>query len=306
MAVPHESGNFADLLDPRFRRIYQEAYSQLPDMLPMLFSMDPSNGRGDERWSEIGAFGDLSEFTGQVSYDSVSQGYDTVATHREWASGFQVRRKLFDDDQYGTMEQLPRGLGRAAARTRQKHGARVLNNAFTNDTYFYVRSEGVAVCSNSHTSTASDADTSSGFDNLATAALSATAVAAARIQMVGLRDDRGNRISLVPDEIWIPPDLYETAYEIVASMGKVDSAENNRNVHEGQYTIYEWNYLSDANNWFMCDSALRREFVKWVDRVTPEMAMVEEFDTLIGKWRLYGRWLNSVNDWRWIIGSQVS
>ena len=305
MPVPHTSGQFGDLLDPRFQKIFHEQYTQLPDMLGELFTFPPDNGRDTMRWSQVGAYSDWSEFTGTVGYQDASQGYDTIATHVEFASGVQVERKLYDDDQYNIMDQRPAGLATAANRTRQKHGARMLNNAFSVDTYFYVNSEGVALCSNSHTTT-SGASTASGFDNLATTALSGTALAAARIAHVQLRDDAANRISVMPDEIWIPPDLYDTAYEIVASMGKVDTAQNNRNVHEGRYTIKEWNYLNDTNNWFLCDSTMRKQAVFWVDRVPVEFAFAEDLDTIVAKWRGYMRYSSAHVDWRWIYGSQVS
>lgn len=301
-----QSTNFADLLDPRFQRIFHDTYDQLPDMIPMLFSSPEDNGRADMRWSSVGAFGDWGEFTGSVDYDDLYQGYDVVQTHVEFASGFQIQRKLFDDDQYNIMDQRPSGLARSANRTRQKHGARILNNAFSNDSYFYVNSEGVALCSDSHTTNASGVSTATGFDNLTTSALSATALAAARIQFVNFRDDRANRISATPDELWIPNNLYDVAYEIVASMGKVDTANNNRNVHEGAYTIYEWNYLSDANNWFLCDNMMRKEHLFWVDRVPMEFAMAEDLDTIIAKWRGYMRHSNAFDDWRFILGANVS
>lgn len=305
MPVPHASTNFGDLLDPRFQRIFHEQYSQLPDMVPTLFTMPPDNGRNDMRFSQVGAYSDWSEFTGTVGYQSASQGYDTTLTHVEFATGIQVERKLFDDDQYQIMDQRPSGLATAASRTRQKHGARLLNNAFSVDTKFYNNSEAVAMCSDSHTTT-SGASTANGFDNLVTTALSATALSAARIQHVGLRDDQANRIMIAPDELWIPPDLYEEAYEIVSSMGKVDTANNNRNVHEGAYTIYEWNYLTDANNWFLGDSALRKQSLFWVDRIPVEFAFAEDLDTIVAKWRGYMRYSNGHVDWRWVIGAQVS
>ena len=71
----------------------------------------------------------------------------------------------------------------------------MLNNAFSIDTLFYNNSEGVALCSNSHITT-SGASTSTGFDNLGTASLTATAVAAARISMVDFRGDRAERIGI--------------------------------------------------------------------------------------------------------------
>lgn len=305
MPTPAISENFGDLLDPRFQKIFHDRYKQLPDMVPMLYDFPTDNGRADMRWSEVGDFQDPEEFTGSVDYDTIYQGYDVTQTHVEFASGFQVRRKLFDDDQYNIMDQRPSGLATAAMRKRQKDGARTFNNAFSVDSYFYNHSEGLALCSNSHTTT-SGASTSSGFDNLVTTALSATAVASARIQMRGFRDDRANRISIVPDEILIPIDLYETAFEIVSSMGKVDTANNNRNVHEGAYRVVEWEYLTDTNNWFMMDSSMRKDNLKWVDRVAPEFAFAEDLDTLVAKWRLYFRHSNARVGWRWILGAQVS
>ncbi len=306
MPNPLSSESFADLLDPRFQRIFDGEYDQLPDMVPTLFEMPPDNGRADMKWSAMGALGDFSEFSSQVAYDSMSQGYDVTQTHIEFASGIQIRRKLFDDEQYNILDRQPRALANSAQRTRQKHAARLFNNAFTNDTKFYSNSEGVALCSNSHTTTAAGASTSAGFDNLVTSALSATAVAAARIQMIDYRDDRANKMSVMPDELWFPPDLYEQAEEIVGSSGKVDTANNNINVHQGAYELHEWTYMADANNWFMCDSRMRKQFLHWVDRIGIEFAMVEDFDTMVAKWRAYMRYSWAFDEWRWITGAQVT
>lgn len=306
MAVPHTSGAFADLLDPRFQKVFHDQYEQLPDMLPEFFDFPADNGRADMRWSSVSGYGDIPQFSGSVTYQSAAQGYDSTITPVEFASGIQVERRLFDTDQYNIMNQRPVGLARSAQRTRQKHGARRFNNAFSVDSLFYTNTEAVALCSNSHTTTVAGASTATGFDNLVTTALSATAVAAARIQMRGFRDPAGNRMEIEPDELLIPTDLYEVAYEIVESMGKVDTAENNRNVHQGRYTIKEWNYLTDANNWFMSDSSMRKDSLKWVDSVGVEFAMAEDLDTLVAKWRLYMVYGNGHIDWRFILGASVS
>ncbi len=306
MAVPHTTGQFGDLLDVRFQKIFNDQYPQLNDMIPMLYSMEADNGRIDMRFSEVGGYQDVPQFSGTVTYQSTAQGYDTTITPLEFASGVQVERRLFDTDQYSIMDERPSGLARAAQRTRQKHAARPFNNAFSTDTFFYNNSENVALCSNSHTTTISGVSTSTGFDNLVTTALSATAVASARIQMRKFRDAAANRIDIEPDEILIPTDLYEIAFEIVSSMGKVDTAENNRNVHEGKYKIIEWNYLTDTNNWFMMDSSFRNDSLKWFDSVPVEFAFAEDLDTLIAKWRLYMVYGNGHRDWRWVLGASVS
>ena len=306
MALPHASVAFGDLLDRRFQRIFHDQYDQVPDKLPALFTFIPHNGRNNMMWSEVGAFADWTAFSGQVNYDSITQGYDTTVTFLEKCSGFQIERRLFDDDQFHIMDQRPAGLGTAGGRTRQKDGARIWNMAFSVDTYFYNRSEAVALCSNSHTTNAPGVSTTSGFDNLGTSALSATAVAAARIAVTGFRDDRGNLIQSIANELLYPPNLYEEAWEIVNSSGKLDTAYNNKNVHEGTYQLQEWSLLTNTRNWFLHDISMRKAMLFWIDRIPMEFAYAEDLDTLVGKFRGYMRYANGFIDWRWAYGHQVA
>lgn len=305
MAVPHRTENFGDLLDIRFQRIFNDQYNQLPDMVGELFTYETPNGRSTMQWSSVGTLPDLEQFTGTIGYQSQHQGYDVTAAVLEFAGGTQVERKLFDWDQYNIMDQRPRALATAAQRTRQKHAAEILNRAFTVNSDFFTHTEGVAMCSNSHTTT-SGASTSSGFDNLGTAAMSAVSVQAARLQMRGYRGDQGERITIAPDELWYPPDLEETAFEIISSSGKVDTALNNKNINEGRYRGYDWEYLTDTNNWFMVDGTMRRQNLFWVDDLPIEFGMIEDFDTLVAKFRAYTRYTMAWIDWRFIYGAQVS
>lgn len=308
MPTPATSAAFGDLLDARFQEIFQENKDrlQLKDMIPTLYGTASYDGRPDIRNSSIGAFGDFTAFSGTVEYDDQAQGYDVTATPIEFASGFQVERKLFDDGMYNIMDQKPEGLALSAMRTRQKHAARPFTNGFSVDTMFYSHSEGLPLFSNSHTTTADGVSTASGFDNLVTTALSATAVAAARIQFRGFRDDRGNRFDSTPDELIISPDNYDVAAEIVGSQGKLDTSDNNINVHKGAYKVIDWNYLSDTNDWFMSDSTTRKTFLRWADRVPLEFAFAEDLDTIVAKWRAYMRYTYICRDWRWAIGAQVA
>ncbi len=300
------SENFADVLDPRFRRIFNEEYASVPDKLDRFYQM-VSGTLQTERWSSVGTYGVIPQFTGTVKYNTVAQGFDVAVTPVEFAAGIEIERRLFDDGLHNVIENKPRALSASLFRLRQTHAARPFNNAFTTDSLFYVHSEGVSLSSNSHT-TNSGASTSTGFDNQVTTALSATALAAARIVMVQFRGDQAERIGVIPDTLVIPVDLYEIAFEIVASQGKVNTADNNMNVHFGQYTLEEWIYLTDTNNWFLTDSSLMKSErgLLWLDRNRGEMAFIEDFDTLIGKWRIYSRWAQAWNDWRWMLGANVS
>jgi len=308
MPVPVTSTQFPDVLDSRFAEIFDNRYKQIADMVGTFYSIKQGASapqRQDYRTSSVGAFGDVSEFTGTVPYDDVSEGYDGTITPKQYASGFQIERTLFDDDLTGIMEAKPAQLALAWARTRQKHAASTFNNAASVDTTWNSFTENVALISDSHT-TRSGASTASGFDNLTTAALSTVSLAAANIQFQGFRDDRANRMSVAPSMILYPPNLYQTAFEIVESAGVPENANNARNVHEGKYRLVQWNYLTDTNNWFLIDESMMKDALTWVERVTSEFAMVEDFETLVGKWRLYGRYGLGHRDWRWILGGIVS
>jgi hypothetical protein len=300
------SSAFGDVLDPRFMRIWDERFTQLQGMEEELYQMVTGKLQ-TERFSTVGTLGDVPQFGGTVNYDDVYQGYDTTVTALEFAQGIQIERRLMDDAQFSIIEQKPKALAGSMFRTRQAHAVRPFSNAFAVDVFFYNNSEGVPLCSNSHTTT-SGASTATGFDNLVTTALSAVSVEPARTQMVNFRGDRAERISVTPTELWVPPDLAPAAFEIVASQGKPDTANNNANFNMGRYAVKEWNYLgSDTNNWFMHDASMRKDFgLVWVERIRGEFAFIEDFDTLVGKWRAYGRWGNAWVDWRWVLGAQVS
>lgn len=304
MPVPMTAAQFADVVRPDLMRLFVDAFSAHPSMLGELFSFDTST-KESEIMSSTGALPATPRFPGQLTYHSISQGYDVTFNPVEYAQGVQIQRRLFDDDQYRAFSQIPTAQGRAAAIRRERDGLSIFNNAFSVDATFISHSEGVAMCSDSHT-TNTDASTTTGFDNLITTALTATNLSVAAIQMQGFRNDQADFISVVPDTILIPPNLYETAYEIVSSMGKVDSAENNANVHFGQYKIIVSNYLIDTNNWFLIDSQMMADFLWWIDRIPLEYAEMGDFDTMVAKYRSYMRYSLGYFEWRFLLGAQVS
>jgi phage major head subunit gpT-like protein len=306
--MPAISENFGDLLTPGLRKIFTEQYNELPSMIGALYNIQDSNV-SYEKDSSVGSFDDFPVFQGQVSYDEVYQGYNVTYSHVEFAKGFKVERKLFDDDLYNVIARKPSGLARAAKRSREKYGAQLFNNAFAgtgtlviSGTTVLSNSEALSLCNTAHTSTA----VTSTQSNSGTSALSPTSVEATRIAMAGLKDDRDNLISVIPDLILVPRSLEETAYEIIATKGKVDSAENNENFHYGKYKLAVWDFMTDSNNWFMIDSAMMKDFLNWYDRVPLEFFQDKSFDTLIAKYASYMRFSLGWSDWRWIYGHNVT
>lgn len=308
--MPNIAGSFPDLteLTATFTDIFNERFKEEGDRVGDYYRVVNDKGI-NTRFSTVSGMGQLVEFTGSVNYADVAQGYDMTITPVQFARGFSIERLLADTDKSGIMNSKPRALGTAAARTRNYHAIRPFDNAFTVDTLFASHSEGVPMCSNSHTTT-TGASTATGFDNLVTTSLSAVSIAAMRVQGLNLRDEQGEKVTnLMFDTLLIPQQgtMEENAWEIVNSMGKTDSANNNANFNKDRYKIKSDIYLGDANNFFLYDSTMMKEHgLIWQEAVKPEFAMVEDFDSLIAKWRCYGRWGNYWLSWPWIIGSQVS
>ena len=305
--MPAVSENFSDLLEPGLRKIFTEQYNQVPEMAPSLFNVNTTD-KPYEKDSSVGAFGDMEPFTGTITYDEVYQGYDVRYEFAEFAKGFKVERKLYDDDMYNIINRKPAGLALAAKRTKEKYAASVFNNAFTGSGTITVsgltilnNTEALSLCNTAHTSTASSTTQS----NSGTSALSPAAVEATRNLGHGLKDDRDNMISINYDTILIPRNLEETAWTIINTTGKVDSAENNKNFHYGKYKLAVWDYLTDTNNYFLIDQALAKMFLSWYTRIGLEFNQDKSFDTYIAKYSAYERYGWGWSDWRWLYGHKV-
>jgi len=292
------SENFGDLLEPGLRKIFTDVYREKPQMMDMLYNVQ-SSSESYEKDSSVGSFGTVPEFTGTVSYDDVYQGYDKTYTHKEYAKGFKVQRSLFDDDLYNVISKRPKGLGTSARRTRESASASTFNNAFTSEP---TDGDGAELCASDHASNA----TSTTQSNEGTTALSPTAVETARRLMIAFKDDRDGKIDIMPDLLLVPRDLEETAFEIISSKGKVDSADNNANFHFGKYKLAVWDYLTDSNNWFLIDQDYMKIYLQWFDRIPLEFNQDKDFDTYIAKFSCYMRYSFSWSDWRWIYGQLVT
>lgn len=295
------SENHGDLLDPRFAKIYDQEYAEnLQRSLSPLFQTVSITKGADYRISGMGGLSDVDEFDGTLTYDSPSQLYDKTITFPERAKGIKVERKLYDDDLFGIMDQRPRGLAAAVARTRLKSEAEIFNNAFTTAD----GGDGVALCSSSHPYSPDDSTTQ---DNSGTTAMSAVSIEATRrIGAGSIYTDRGELALIEYDTLLVPIALEETGYEIINSAGKVDDDINNVNFHKGRYTLVVSARLTNAKNWFFIDSRLAKQFLIWCDRIAPEFNYDRDFDTFVAKWSVYMRYGAGYGDWKWIYGHNVT
>ena len=253
-------------------------------MLPALYNMQLS-GKSEEKMSAVGGFPSTPEFTGSINYSGVSQQYDTTIVPVQFADGFQVERALYDDDLYQIFSSKPKGLALGAFTRREEDGASLFVNAF--NTSVFTGGDGLSLCNSAHTSNTPGVSTQS---NTSTSALSQTTVEAARIAMGKFRNWEGKIINIVPDLLLVSIDLEQTAWEIIASKGKVETANNNANFHFGRYKLAIWKYLSSATDWFMLSTILMMMSLYWFDRIPLEFNQDVSFNTYIKLWSCYMRY----------------
>lgn len=292
------AADWPDLLEKDFRKIYMDQYRSLPAMVPDLFNVMRSDA-AFEKTSQVGTIPDFSEFTGSIDGKDPIQGYDKTYTFTEYAAKIDIQRKLAADDQYRVMNRLPKGLATSASRSREKLGAQVFSLAFT---FEPTDGDGAELCAGDHDS---NVTTTSNQSNEGTSSLSATNVEATRINMHNFLDDQGELISVNPDTIIAPRDLEQTGWEIINTKGKVDTANNNANFHQGKYKLVIWDRLSDTNNWFMTDFQMQKEFLLWWNREPIQFFQDKDSNTLVAIFLGYYRVGTGWDDWRWIYGHLV-
>lgn len=297
--MPLLSENWSNSLLTGLRKVFVNTYREQTSNVPVLFNMQKSE-KAQEFDLLTDEFKDFDIFNGQIPYDDHKESYKTTYTHNEYARGFKVERKLVMDDLYGTINRQPNLLALSARRRREKDGASVFNNAFSAG---FTGGDVLSLCNSAHTSVNSAITQS----NTGVLTLSAANVEATRRSMAKFRSGRDGIIEVDGDMLLYPIDQEETAYEILNSKGKVDTAQNNVNFSMGKYKGLVWkNYLTSPTNWFMIDSTYMKQFLMWFDREPVQFFKDQDFGTLISAFAGYMRYSFGWSDWRWILGQQGS
>jgi len=293
--MPLVSENWANILAPGLRKVFESQFREVTTNIPVLFSMKISE-KAQEFDLLTDEFKDFEPLTGSIAYDDMGESYKTTYTHQEYAKGFKVERKLVKDDLYGTINRKPALLALAGRRRRERDGASVFNNAFNNA---FTGGDSVSLCNSAHTS----ANQGSNQSNTGVLEFEPVNVEATRRLMIAFKSGRDGIIDVHPDMILVPLGLEEKAYELINSRGKVDTAQNNVNFHLGKYKLLVWpNYLTSQKSWFFIDSAYMKQFLLWFDREPVQFFKDQDFGTLISAFAGYMRYSFGWSDWRWLFG----
>jgi phage major head subunit gpT-like protein len=290
--------NFAELtdLDPILTDIYKDHLALVPDQTGLLFAKRTST-KAKETDLRIGSFGDPVPFDdhGQVHYQEVDKGYTITYTPVNYTNGFQVPQQMLEDMQYDGIFTMASELGRSTQRFRQKTAFSIFENAFSAS---YLGYDGDPLVSSSHNRSRTD---TTAVSNALTLPLNSANLETAIVTAMGLGDDRGEEISIMPNILLTGRALRKTSLELTGSELTPESGNNAINVHNDMQSLIV-PYIT-GNKWFVIDQMMAKQYLKWIDRILPTFSAIDDFDHEARKFKSRMRFDTGWSEFRWVVGS---
>ena len=297
------TGSHPKALWPGVHEFWGQVYDAHAKEYPDLYDQEDS-GMAYEEDVQITGFG-LAPVKPQgqaLEYDSEVQGPVTRYTHIAYALGYIVTFEELRDNLYETVS-MRRAKANAFSinQTIENVSAFLYNNAFV--TTYFTTGDGVALISTAHVNT-----TGGTYSNeLSPAAdLSEAALEDLCIQIMGVQNDRGLLISIMPESLHIPRQEWFNANRILKSVLQSDTANNNINVLKATNAFPKGiklnHFFTAASPWFVRTNCPNGMTMFWRDR--PAFDQDNDFDTKNAKAATYMRFSVGATDPRGIFASE--
>jgi hypothetical protein len=302
--MPINTGSFAKALWPGISKWYGEAYKEWPEEYMKIFAMETDTRAylEDVGVSRFGLAAQKPE--GQaIGYDTAKQGFVNRYDHKTYALGFIVTKEAIMDNQYDLSvlgKNDAQALAQSMRQTKEVLGANVYNRGFNSNFTF---GDGVELFSAVHPLAGGGT-----FSNepAVAADLSEAALEQACIDISGFVDDRGLKISIMPDTLHIPKELRFEAARILKSILQSGTANNDVNALRSLGLFSggaEMNhYFTDPDAWFIRTNC--PDGMKYINRSSTEFAMDNDFDTSNAKYKAEFRCSFGNTDPRGAYGSE--
>ena len=300
------SNSFAKALYPGVSAWYGQGYGEHKEEWGMLLDKHSSR-RAFEEDVGVTGFG-LAPVKGegaQISYDEERQAFITRYAHTVYGLGFIITREMVEDDMYSLVgKRRAKGLAFSMRQTKETVAAKVYNRAFNAS---YTGGDGVSLLSTAHPNFAGGTWSNKPATDVD---LSEAALEQACIDIMKYTNDRGLKISAVPQTLVIPVDLIFEAERILKTSGRVGTADNDMNAlrEMGKFPggIKANHYLTDANAWFLRVNAGNTEGLKLYQRRKMEFTIDNDFETENAKYKATERYSVGWTDPRALYGSSGS
>ncbi len=234
-----------------------------------------------------------------ISYDEAQETYTARYTHDTIALAFSITEEAIEDNLYDRLaSRYTKALARSMAQTKQVKGVVPFNNGFG----AFTSGDGVALFSTAHPTIAGTVS-----NTLATAAdLNETSLEQSLIDIAAMTDERGLKIAAKGMKMIIPSALQFTAERLMASAGRVGTADNDINAINSMGMVPQGyrvnNFLTDADSWYLITDVPNG--LKMFSRTPLTTSMEGDFDTGNVRYKARERYAFGASDYRGIFGCE--
>ena len=287
---------------PGIKQWWGQVYDEHPVEYTDLFDSDTSSQNYEED-VQLTGFGLASiKPEGQgVQYDSEVQGFTTRYTHVAYSTGYIVTKEELDDNLYETVSRRrAAALAMSFRQTKENVAANVYNRAFNTS---YTGGDNTSLANTAHPNTSGGT-----WANRPTVDvdLSESALEDAVIAIMGLQNDRGLLINIMPHTLIIARQELMNAQRILKSSYQTGNANNDINViKSGNYLPGGFkvnHYLTSPHAWFIRNTIPGKTGMKYYERVGIQFDQDNDFDTMNMKAKGYERYSFGWSDPRAIWG----
>lgn len=194
---------------------------------------------------DLDLFAQISE--GQdYTFKRPKSGANKTLTIQKYGLGFSISEEMVADGKFDLIAEMTRKLARSGMESQMVQAMNIFNNAFSTQT----TADGVSLVNASHT-LPSGGTFRNQISTPADLSVTALDTALSDFEQVFVGDS-GIIYHLLPKVLLVHPNGKRYAKELVESMGKPDTADNNKNSFlDDQLTVVSDPHLTDTDAWFL-------------------------------------------------------
>jgi hypothetical protein len=288
-------------LEPGLNALFGLEYKQYENQSAEIYTTESSDRAFEEEVMLSGfAQAQVKPEGAGVTYDNAQETFTARYTNETIALAFAITEEAIEDNLYDRLaSRYTKALARSMAQTKQVKAVNPLNNGMPGGTF--TSGDGVTLFNTQHPTIAGT------FQNTLTTAadLNETSLEQSMIDIAALTDERGLKIAAKAVKMIIPSALQFTAERLMASAGRVGTADNDINAIRSMGMIPQGysvnNFLTDTDAFFITTDVPNG--MKHFERTPLSTKMEGDFDTGNVRYKARERYVFGVSDPRGIFAS---
>ena len=288
-------------LEPGLNALFGLEYKQYENQSAEIYTTESSDRAFEEEVMLSGfAQAQVKPEGAGVTYDNAQETFTARYTNETIALAFAITEEAIEDNLYDRLaSRYTKALARSMAQTKQVKAVNPLNNGMPGGSF--TSGDGVTLFNTAHPTLAGS------FQNTLTTAadLNETSLEQSMIDIAALTDERGLKIAAKAAKMIIPSALQFTAERLMASAGRVGTADNDINAIRSMGMIPQGysvnNFLTDTDAFFITTDVPNG--MKHFERTPLSTKMEGDFDTGNVRYKARERYVFGVSDPRGIFGS---